>query len=346
MANNIDSGERSYRSGLILGLTMAEIMVLILFALLLVWMVGTRKSIERELDLKTAGERIRQLQEERRILIGSDNGANAFDDTFRELTVARAQIAELQKRVEALEDVSKLLRSAGYPMDGSDAAQNAAKDIRERLAIASKIVSGSKGIISRGSQQGDSHNLQERIAELARIDDAIKKVGLQQKTSEGMVINAILRQSELPDRVKTLEGRLKNAELQLATAGKGTEKPACWADSVSGKPEYIFDVALNSQTVLVHDNALPQRQQEEASLPLQVISFDKNLQPQEFRTATRVLFEWSEKEGCRFFVRVFDLTQADEKDPYKHQLRTVGEHFYYFEDLTNSWEKSHVRAAN
>ena len=35
-----------------------------------------------------------------------------------------------------------------------------------------------------------------------------------------------------------------------------------------------------------------------------------------------------------FFVRVFDLTRAYEKAAYKQYLRTVGEHFYYYEELT------------
>ena len=49
--------ERSYRRGLVLGLTMAEIMILILFALLLIWMIGLRER-ERLLQKADAAERL------------------------------------------------------------------------------------------------------------------------------------------------------------------------------------------------------------------------------------------------------------------------------------------------
>jgi len=138
-----------------------------------------------------------------------------------------------------------------------------------------------------------------------------------------------------------VKGRLAYAEQKLATSSRGTEKPACWADQ-TGKPEYIFDITLKSRSVVIRDNALPNRRSEEAALPIQRIFFGADLGQDEFRMETRALFEWSEKEQCRFFVRIFDETAAHEKDIYKRQLRTVGEHFYYYEDLSRSREGDRV----
>jgi len=141
------------------------------------------------------------------------------------------------------------------------------------------------------------------------------------------------------------QGRLKNAEKQLATVSRGTEKPACWADQ-TGKPEYIFDIALKSRSLVIRDNALPHRVVEQSALPLKGLVFGAELGQQDFRAQTRALFDWSEGEGCRFFVRVFDLTAAHEKDIYKRQLRTVGEHFYYYEELTRPWGDERDAAAH
>lgn len=55
---------------------------------------------------------------------------------------------------------------------------------------------------------------------------------------------------------------------------------------------------------------------------------------------SRAVFNWSVKEGCRFFVRVFDLTKDEEKMIYKRRLRTVGEHFYYFEVLDGTFSQA------
>ena len=113
--------------------------------------------------------------------------------------------------------------------------------------------------------------------------------------------------------------------------GKGTEMPACWASRKTGKPEYIFNTALTSNGIIVQDNALPHRASEQAQLPLQAMVFKKEMRPGQFRVMSKPILEWSVKEGCRFFVRVYDQTRDDEKMIYKRHLRTVLDYFYHYE---------------
>ena len=40
------------------------------------------------------------------------------------------------------------------------------------------------------------------------------------------------------------------------------------------------------------------------------------------------MFEWSVAANCRFFVRAFDLTAADQKQMYKTRMRTLESRFY------------------
>ncbi|HEY9788373.1 MAG TPA: hypothetical protein V6D17_23490 [Candidatus Obscuribacterales bacterium] len=201
----------------------------------------------------------------------------------------------------------QLLRRLGSAMDLTDASpERVAQHIEEQL----NIFSGLK-------------QLKEQL-ERAGLDVGQTAVAIEQMQNQ-------LHEKGL--RVRELEGRLKYAENQLQAAGRGTEKPACWANPQTGKPEYIFDVALKSNSLLVRDNALRHRQEEQAKLPVQGIKFEQDVTLQEFRRMTRPIYLWSEKEGCRFFVKVFDVTQTHEKDRYKRDLRTVGEHFYYFEEF-------------
>lgn len=91
-------------------------------------------------------------------------------------------------------------------------------------------------------------------------------------------------------------------------------------------------------------NALPHRAAEQAQLPLQAMVFEKEMRPGQFRVMSKPVFEWSVKEGCRFFVRVFDLTKDEEKMIYKQHLRAVGEHFYYFEVLDDTFRRADDRS--
>jgi hypothetical protein len=92
-------------------------------------------------------------------------------------------------------------------------------------------------------------------------------------------------------------------------------------------------VTLASGSVLVHDNSLPHHASEQATLPIGGMGFDRNVGSAEFLTMTLPLYQWSEAHDCRFFVRIIDETAVHEKAVYKRELRIVGQHFYYFEDV-------------
>lgn len=344
MENQFGAEERSYRRGLVLGLTMAEIMILILFALLLIWMAGLIKLQKSEEAARAAEKknekleiRAQQLQQQIELLVGGQDKANKFDDLFRELELTKSTTDDLRAKVASLEETTQILnRIAAEGGGGSDTEKVAAR-VRDELVIADKVTSQIRK--TKGDTKVSDAEIKKVASELIRTEQTLRDQGYDPSTAGKMVGDAVNKVQEAELRAKTLQGRLQNAQQLLGARGKGTEKPACWADPVTGKPEYIFDVALQSTTVRIRDNALPHRAVEQARLPLQDIKFNVDLDLNDFRTRTRPLFQWSEKEECRFFVRVFDLTAAHEKARYKIVLRTVEEHFYKFEDLTSPWER-------
>jgi len=583
MANATKSDERSYRRGLILGLTMAEVFVLLLFALLLVWAIGTRKQQQDSRRVQELNNRVRELQEEVAYLAPSPRPRNNFDDLFRELKLSQEEAASLRKPAQLLTELgeragisegpperiaerireyiliaqqateaarrtslsrntptaeqlarkladlaevqgalqkaglspdeagalgrsAQLLRELGRQAGVPDAPPEQAADrIRQQLRIGRQLIDAAKSSpLSKGTASSEevaeslaglaetqtslqqaalspseaatlgrsarllrelgkevgapdaspeeiaeiarrqiavarqlavaaegtplsqgaptSQQLTQKVASLAEVQEALQRAGLRPSEAAELAHSAQLlrdlgkeagfpdgspermaegvgKQIEIAQRVldaarvlsgsasltdaqvaesvrgllslqnelnkaglgadeaatfiaqsqeqireknnslRSLQGRLKYAESQLKTLGRGTEKPACWADPETGKPEYIFDVALESAGLTVRDNALPQRREEEDKLPIHKITFGEHVTVQRFRHETIALFLWSEKEGCRFFVRVFDLTAAHEKDRYKFHLRVVGEHFYYYEELSRPWRK-------
>ena len=89
--------------------------------------------------------------------------------------------------------------------------------------------------------------------------------------------------------------------------------------------------------IIVRDNMLLHRREEQQQLPLQTMIFNTEQTLKHFLAASQPLLEWSNTHECRFFVQIFDRTQGHEKDIYKRHLRTVGQRFYYYEALNGKF---------
>jgi len=131
MGADISAQDRSYRRGLVLGFTLAEIMVLIIFALLLAlsWQLVAKDKendrlsqiiTEQEVAVAKLTERTRTLEE--RVARGDD-----FDDLFRELEQAKEQQAAQEQAVAALRE--KL-----------EAHEKEIKVLKERATVAEKFM--------------------------------------------------------------------------------------------------------------------------------------------------------------------------------------------------------------
>ncbi len=113
----------------------------------------------------------------------------------------------------------------------------------------------------------------------------------------------------------------------LISAGKGTEVPSCWVRD-DESIEYIYDINLTPNGLVVRETDLSHRKEERRALQLQNIVLEQDISEASFRAATSNLFEWSKERKCRFFVRVFDSTGPTEKSIYQSRLKTVEAHFY------------------
>lgn len=329
--------EYFYRRGLVLGFTMAEIFALLIFCLLLTvwWMLSKKDDEARALEerLKTGKEKVAALerevshlrerdkeflvlQEKLKILAGKDgSGKNKFDDLFQELVVERRRSEYAESRVVALtEEVSRSkeivesLREAG--IDTQDL--NGLKEIVAMTEVVAAALEGAK--IDLSKRQG-----------VAEATDRIVKIVDE--------YNALGRQ------VSNLKGQLINIQKRCEGLGRGTEVPPCWADG-SGKAEYIFDIALTSNGLIVHDRKLPNRSEEQAKLPLTGVTMDKEITPAQFLREYKPLRKWSDERNCRFFVQAFDKTKENEKKLYKDRMRAVEECFYKYEvrDKPYPWD--------
>lgn len=293
MSTPVDDQNKSYRRGLVLGLTMAEIAILIIFCLLLASAFLMQEKERRAQQLRVKNQELAQVQQMVDRILERNGNPEKFDELFRELR----RVAE--ETVKA-EDVKAEL----------DKLKEETKDMAADAAFAKEVKESLK----------DTPYQDKSPAALA---DALK--------ASGNAGELAAQKKEAEIEAERLKGQLANAQKTLAKYGKGGELPACWADADTGKTEYIFSIQLTSSGLIIHDRRLPKWAEQQARLPLGGIAFDKTLSQSQFLAQTGPLFRWGEEHNCRFVVIAYDRTGEQEKVTYKNMLRTLEGHFYKFE---------------
>ncbi|WP_374091021.1 hypothetical protein [Methylomicrobium lacus] len=305
--------DRSYRRGLILGFTMAEIMILILFAILMALGATIFSKEERIKALvQVSGahsvDTARLIQEIRRAF----PNAQTIDEQFKEirmaiqnskeLDVVKRELEKLRAELESYKELKKLLENA------KNSPQTSAAELAQDAILGKEMKEFAK-------------NQTPPIAP-GDVKSALK--ALNEST------DLISQKRTLEKENETLKGQILNLTQRLG--GRGTEYPPCWVAS-NGKPDYIFDVALKSNGYIIRDRKLPHRQEEQSLLPIQQITFDSEISPRAFSIQTEDLLNWSKDHNCRFFVRIYDQTGQQEKDNYKLKERILQQSFYSYEVL-------------
>lgn len=340
MDADIRTQTRFYQRGMVLGLTMAEIVTLMIFALLLALAALLKHKDQTITALQqmvtTQDTEIAALHEQITAGPSPVSQENRFSEMFRELSLARQEATEARQQVAALQEQAQTLNQivtqfAPAQMATAPPATQSAW-ISERLALAEALtwMVHAAGLRPENPQMLLT-TIEQWLPSLIVLRTALDRHGSTDHSIDEFVQQTLGRLHQAERHNTTLQGQLRNLQQVCTRGGKGTEKPACWASPETGAPEYIFRVALRSTGIIVWDNALPYRREEQQQLP-PTRDFGVVLSPSRFLTATQPLFEWSTAHNCRFFVRVLDRTRANEKATYKHHLRIVGQQFYYYED--------------
>jgi hypothetical protein len=321
--NNVLHSDQAYKRGMILGLTMAEIILLLLFSLLLAL---AALSIEQEKRMETVQNegdkyaedlRINEQKLKAAIAALSETDQGSIKKELVRLREQEQQIARLLERLEIDENAS------------------APERIDQLFAEITKLNEVVKTIENAGFPPEPN----ELGSALGRVKDAQAEVAAADTARQiAEKENAQIAQEldNLEHEIFQKDGQLANIKRTLGRLGKGTEKPACWADEKTGKPIYIYNVGLTSEGIIVRHSATPPWAKAR-QLPIDAIPYDKSLSPREFIRKADPIFQWSEINECRFFVRAYDLTGPAEKQIYKRHTRYLGEAFYKYEVLDDNW---------
>jgi hypothetical protein len=269
--------ELVYRRGLVMGLTMAEVMVLILFALLLLIGAQSRRISEGQKDKD-------QLVA---VAAAMGIGPREIPENFDRLVAAATLVNEVARHAANNEERQTALRDAKELVE----LGREAREMFGRNAVGQSRTEAAKNFIKSAG-------------------DAFSRNGKRFGSSQMWVSDAVNAQEK--------------------ESGSGRVLPPC-VQGPEGKPSYLFTARLFNQQIQLEDRDLVAVRGTEAGVLLEQIVRYEFLNSTDFLQQTSALFEWSKARSCRFFVWIDDATGATEKRLYKERLRTVGQHFYYFE---------------
>ncbi|MYA07313.1 MAG: hypothetical protein F4060_09010 [Holophagales bacterium] len=157
----------------------------------------------------------------------------------------------------------------------------------------------------------DADNWRELVREIETTPGELREM------AEAM--NAAVQRGMSPAEVRDA--------IESRQVGGGSDHPSCWYDR-DGTVAYLFDVALVARGFVLDLARAPQHEAERALLPLDLVLTGSVVSQAQFLRQTRPVYEWSVERGCRFFVRAFDVTAADQKDVYKRRMGALESRFY------------------
>ena len=266
---SISRENRSYRKGVVLGLTMAEILILIVFILLLAFATLLKNEEDKVKLFEANRESLNKILE----LINQPD-----PDISKEL------VRVYEKMPEILSDIKK-----------EDLKNEPAEPVEDVIRRAIKKLKVEK--------------------DLKSLD---KELPIEEKLTQ-----VLQDKADLQSKLDNAEGQNKNLMRQC----KGIGLPPCWADK-NGSPEYIFNLDLQDEGIVINNNKLPHRTQEQAKLNISNVKYEIALGIAAFSSQTFPLLKYGQENECRFFVRIFDRTGEDKKELYKNLRQAVEGNFY------------------
>jgi len=287
----INTQSEQYRRGQILGFTMAEIMLVLLFLLLLL-----------------LGSKIKALSEKLKAAFAPDTvehqTANALKDEMRELQ--KKGIVDESKNVLWLTE--RLVLSAESILTGGS------QGLQDQV---DNLLDENKKLEIRNA------DLQEQIANL---EDVIASIPPETRPPE----IPGYKQSDIGELFNTVKGSgLMPGEAKQCLLDCGGGPKACWGESIKN-PDYIFNVGLYDNQLYVTPNLENARknQADWDSLSSDLrIELPVLLTRSQFQSRFSKLLAHGRSNECVYHVRLIDVATSS-KEVYKSQRQLVENSVY------------------
>ncbi len=286
---------REYRRGVILGLTLAEVLVLLVFLLLL---SSSALLAHREDALRLAEVKLSRyetalasfVKHEKSVgstlntdeLVSRLERANDYDRMEHDLNAAKSALAEVRK-----------------------AAEKSAIELGElRSQMAS--ISGDQKALAAKAAEGDA---------MAALLDRATPPGGSPAEKLRRVLEQFARQAMADENLAGQNAQMR-AELARVKGNGGSGLPYCWT-TPDGQPIYMLRIELRDDGVIAHELNPRPRPGDTAWALLDAVPREELMEITRLLDASAPLQTEATSQKCRYAVRVTDGTSRTNKPGYK-----------------------------
>lgn len=280
---NTERDDKQFRRGAVLGFTMSEILLLLIFLLMLL-MVSNLQSKDDELALlKGAGSKYAELESELKAL------------------------RELRDAVERQGGIDKFdpLKNYTHAIEERNAATDRVKALEIQIKEMEAAAGDARPLIEEAKRMSPDKPIADAITHMvavARTGDAIDKEGTPDEKKFAAAQTCMVD-------LKNCQGQVAFVTDKYNAKMGGRDKPPCWVDA-NNQAEFIFNATIKDDGIILTDNKVKGKEAVQAKLPIQDIPLGKPMSVSTFNAAVKPLFNWSEENNCRFYVRIFKGTSA------------------------------------
>jgi len=300
--------ELEHRRGLTLGLTLAEVLLLLLFVVLLAlgWRMMTlqRDQQTARAILERENTRLHRTNDD---LTSALRGFHAIGANLEQLKAADAAVAaaleiDPKNPAEVLaRAVATLKRLGTGPLSDMLTKSEKLEALEGAIVLARRI------------------NPDDPAEALARAAEILSRLGPDTKLEDVVPI----------EQIRSLSSQLERAVSErdnLMHTGNGLTYPSCWR-TAEGKTEFIFDVTFQDTGIIVR-NATLSRADDPAMQLVAGVPRNEVINENILKSETLALFNYSKGQNCRFYAIIRDSTGATNKARYKELVALVENHFY------------------
>jgi hypothetical protein len=290
------ANQRDYRRGVVLGLTLAEVLVLLVFLLLLTM---SALLLRRDQEQATMTE-------------------------------------QLERYAVLLRPVTEALTSHGMVIEDTDRLASLIERGREAEQLRGQLLEASQRLEAARIQEESDHTeisrLRESAKETLRLSQAATERDALASLLERVPGSPLEPLTEKLDRlVRTMESadsaaasltgqnaQMRN-ELARLKGNGGSGLPYCWA-LPDGRPQFMLKVEMQDTGVIVHYLEPRARPEDPAWQLLDGVGRDRLMPMSEFIGQTSQLQARSTADRCRYAIQVVDGTGVTNKPGYKQSM--------------------------
>jgi hypothetical protein len=337
---------REHRRGLVLGLTLAEVLLLLLFLTLLGLSMRLNslqaklhsfEPLEKQLtkegdltpeDLKLLITKLSSLQR----LESEIANLKMENSELRAKALLETALGLDHEQLQAIGSVVHAARSID-PTDPPAALKRALELYQEAGPNAN---ADQLKVLSDMIAEGDYTNNLDRMRELAVVHHGAAKIDPNNPPAVLKRALAVLEKLGTDTEAKDVKAlsemiserdQLRQQRDNLMRSGNGLTYPSCWT-TADGRTQYIFDITIRDAGLVVRDAAPADRKQDSAWQYVGSFQRGIEIRGESFAAATKRLLEWSKANNCRFYSGIRDGTGETSKSAYKHFRGLIENNFY------------------